>query len=264
MTPLPEWPEPGDETLTRISLKSFGTETKPVILENSSGNWYLPEEDREAGQEETEDLIGRLQTFQPVNRLAEKGPYERFGLGAEQAGRITLETNEGKGDFLIGKLSDSGYYTYVRREGDEAVYTVRGDWEKIAGTTAPSLQSRQILSLNPSEIRSFTFLKGNRVKVIRKGPEGWRDERGERPDFSRIESYTRRLGQLKCLSFLPEEPASPQEPLLKILIQTEESSVSIDLLEAAPGAYTARSDRIPDRFTLPRFDGDYLFNLSGF
>ena len=259
---LPDWELPGLSDLERVLIENpVGTEK--LVLEKREERWFLPQLNRYGGDQEADEFLSSFQNLQPVNSLSPKGPYSPYGLKEDQAVRIHLIQKGKDTSFFVGNLNETGAYTYFRKEGDPAVYSVRGDWRRILGINPEELRSPRIFYLDPILIQGLTFLQGDRLTILEKKGDQWFSSGIPAEDQQRIQYYVKRLSRLNCQSFL-ENPPSTAAPLLKVQITTDSETYTLDLFENDSRGYPARSGGMADAFLLNNFDGDTLMDLSGF
>jgi hypothetical protein len=264
---LPYWPLPSWEELTtlRIDRPGLNGPERNLELEKQGETWVLSSLNRPAGKEEILPLINLINSLQPVDMLAEKGPYDRFGLDETSLITLTLQSGDRKETILAGGSSASGNYSYVRREDDPAVYSVRGNLAELLNRPVASYRNRQILSFQAAEVTSLIFFRGEKQSILVRNGEDWKRNRDELIDSKSVETDLKRMSRLKCLSFLPEEEnAMPSDGLLTVLVATDQQRYKLVLLQENENSFTAGTERSPDLFLLSRFDGQFLMDLSGF
>ncbi len=262
-SPLPDWsstlPFPPEQLLIE-----YPDRTRSLILERRKDQWYLPQIERPGGVGEVENFLQDIRALQPVNILSQKGPYSPYGLEEEQAFKLRMTGENGETVFYMGKRNETGSYTYFRKDGDPAVYSVRGNWHRTLGIQPEDLRSRQIFSLDPDRIQALSFYTQDQLSILERREKTWYRS-GEVPtDQKRIDTYVKRLSQLNCQNFIQQEKTNPVSPLLTVSIRTESGLYTMELLEQQTGGYLARSEGVSDNFILNSYDGNTLRELSGF
>lgn len=266
--PIRIFPDWDDLSLIRIERSQELQGENILELERDRDRWIIQPLNRAAGEEELKALKMQLSSLQPVDLIAEKGPYDRFGLNEKQQIKVIIKTEETRELLLVGSATPSGNYSYVRYENDPAVYTVRGKLYESLRQTASSYRNRQVLSFNPAEIKSLIVSSEKESTVIFRNGEEWWNSNGMIPESAELNSYIKRLSQLKCLSFLDQEESSilksQESPLIRLLLKSENASWGLKILKEEKGYYSALTEGQEDGFLISRYDGDFLKKLSGF
>ncbi|OQY35670.1 MAG: hypothetical protein B6241_00315 [Spirochaetaceae bacterium 4572_59] len=262
---LPDW---DNLTLIRVERSQEVQGEKIFELERDKDRWVIQPLNRPAGEKELKVLKTQLSSLQPVELIAEEGPYERFGLNEKLQIKVILKTENKREVLLIGSATPSGNYNYIRFENDPAVYTVRGKLHKSLSEKASFYRNRQVLSFKAADIKSLILSRKGDSKVIFRNRDEWWDSNGIIAESAELNSYVSRLSQLKCLSYLEEEESlklkSQNEPLISLLLKSERASWELKILKENNGNYSAGTEEQADAFLISRYDGDFLKNLSGF
>ena len=220
-------------------------------LQRRGTEWMILSLDRPAGEEELYPLKAQLERLQPVDLLAEKGPYGRFGLNPDKQTVLELESRNGRERFFVGGSISLGNYSYIRRENDPAVYALRGNLTTLLAKEDREYRSRQIFNFPDEKTEALIFKQGEMVNIL------------EELETARQRTYLKRLSQLKCLAFEGERTGR-EDVHLTITVITEKGGHTLYLLNRDRDSYTAGTEDQPDLFLLSRYDGDSLMELSGF
>lgn len=223
------------ETLQNLQSITYNNFT----IENKEESWVLP--NGYSVSDNVLDTIDRkLKNFQVIDKISDRDNEERFGMDNPQ----NLELKSINGDttnLIIGSLSSSGSYTYVKIPNQSGVFSVRGD-------------ITQLLSSNIDELRSKTVLKTDNIsKII----------------VTKNETEIVKDGEsLKDLTFLENIKANSfkdlirEEQLLTLSVIDEKGEKSMIIYKEQNGEYPATSSEVDFPFTLTKYTVDKLLDIE--
>lgn len=252
-----------------------------VVLEERADGWWLANENQRASRtmvnrvkHQLHDLTARATVADATSDAA------LYGLG-ESAIRVALTMRDGSVvQFVAGDPNPSGVSFYIRREGDDAVYTVKKSAVDYYALSLTEFRERRFASFDSKDADALevAFADGRRLAFQRDGEQDW-DLVSPEPfaaDDGEVRALLGRVTALKATEFVADSPEglatygldapraritvrfSGREPLI-LLVGTRTGATDGDAalaymaLDGEPTVYAAR-DGLLDDYARPVVD----------
>ena len=132
-----------------------------------------------------------------------------FGLDSPRV-IISFRGNKRERTLFIGSATPLGDYVYVRRDGDQTVYTITFADKFDLDADLFDLRDKRLITLMPSEIgRVVIEWNGKRRWVLQKQSGKWmfNDDKSFEADPQRVQTLLSRLWTMRATSIVEESPA---------------------------------------------------------
>lgn len=255
------------EEVTRIDISGKGNS---VELSLQGGMWLITSPlEYPAGQATVEDMLGKVDELAVVNLISSNPEnHDLYEVGADTGVLVTLSGGrEGQRrllSFYIGKMTSDFGHTYIRRFGEDDVYSAKGLLSGYFNKPLSSWRDRTILSLTRSDVTqitlvsqedNWTLLRGGSLLQAPDYP--WILQIGEErveADSSSAESVVRTVSSVNASSFPEpgeEVTADWENPVFQVEVEL------IDGSSAGIAAFEKEDDT--SRFWIRKRGDDTIF-----
>jgi hypothetical protein len=182
-----------------------------VVLEERADGWWLANEDQRASRtmvnrvkHQLHDLTARATVADATSDAA------LYGLG-ESAIRVALTMRDGSVvRFTAGDPNPSGVSFYIRRDGDDAVYTVKKSAVDYYALSLTEFRERRFAAFDSKDADALevVFVDGRRLSFQRDGEQDWDLIAPESfaADDGEVRALLGRVTALKATEFVADSP----------------------------------------------------------
>lgn len=208
-----------DMDSTQVSLVRLVTPDDSVTLERRSGEWYLTKPlDYRASQSSVEELVGSA-CHLIVESLVSDQPEKHAKLQVDSTGTaVTMQAGTQTYAFVVGKPSSDYRHSYVRKQGANEVYLVKGVLGRTYNRRLSDWRDRTILDLDQEGVQRVTvFSQAGRTTLARQDT-GWTvesDQGSFQGDGEAVGRLLSALCSLKASDFRDKPPQAFQGALTK-------------------------------------------------
>jgi hypothetical protein len=246
-------PPPIDRSaVTEIVLQSS---TDTVRLTRSGAGWLA--NGFPAAANLVAELLSELADSSSSGELvaSNRASHSRLGVDSTSARYLTVRAG-GKPviAYRIGKRGSDYASVYLRREGDDNVYEVRGRLGEAADRRLEDWRDKRILALAADSIGSVEIRRGRTVLRATRGDSGWK--LGSAPaDSGAVADWLGKLASLSATGFGGPQAADSARR------STSHSSIAI-LNRAGQALARLTLDSIASGFLVRRQDDSILYRLD--
>jgi len=258
---IPSFSQVEKDTVVSVTMRGpEGT----IELKKENDGWMLSPQGYRASESEVSRLVSESVDLAIVDLISPRDDYSRYELDDEKALSVQIMTAEGKvRDFLIGKISSSSIYSYIRLPDRKGVYSVRGNLKNLFSLSQDKWRDRQVLSFIADEAASVELVKGDETVLFTKSivsdPPQWSREGELMENSQEMDNHMKTLGMLKTTGFLKEMPAGALQAALKVT--TSSGVYTLEIYGKQEKGYAARSTDVEDPFLIPFYIGDMILEL---
>lgn len=191
----------------KISVKK-GTERIDIVKEGSQW-WIIGSKKYKADNSKVEDLLSALSETileNPVTDDTEKYSTYRVDKDADY---LELHMGSEKKRIYTGKRGPRYSLVYIRPDGDDTVYLVRGRFVDLMPRGVADFRDKTIWALRADSIKEVQWQDGDRHFHIRKKDGRWqrigRDKKEISIDEKMVKDYLQGISSLHATGFLPED-----------------------------------------------------------
>ncbi len=235
---LPEFDFLDEDSITRITI------TGPSVdfdFSRTNGNWFIEPEGWPAESSNLKSMAKSLTDPRIAELISTSGNPELYELGDEQ--KILVQAwigNEVVRKIYVGKVSSTQIYTYIMLEGDDNIYSIRGNLpSRISDKN--SMRDKRFIKLNRESVLRMS-LESNELdtRFLFKDKEDIWGSKIYETDDAEIKSVVNMLDPLRCKSYLYEIPEGKPEWTVKFLTEAE-GEIALEIWpEKDDGTYPAR------------------------
>jgi hypothetical protein len=207
---LPAFTSVEDTAVTRIEIT--GPDGSTVVVERQGEGWVLPVTGHKADADRIGLMLNHVLVPGAVDLVSEIGNDTTYGFKKDQIITLSVYTGDKKvRSMLIGSVSPSGGYSYIRLGDGKKTYTLRGDLPSLFRTDEGKLRDKSVLRYDDKAVTRVKFTgPGGKVTVISRTGEGdsavWTDQNGKVYETYRLDNIIFRYSKLKCDNFVAAIP----------------------------------------------------------
>jgi hypothetical protein len=208
--------------IERITFDAKGKKVSLESRKDGQGRWFFGTSEVppktvsfvSVGQaEKIAEALAPLKALREIgkvdgDRTAEFGMNEPDGTLA-----ITISGKERK--LTIGTRTPGGGDRYVREDGPNTVYVVKGDVTRDLESGDVSLGEREVHAFKDADIESLRILaRGKSREILRRGPESkriWADPSDPEKADETVSNWIAKVDRLKPIEYLSTEPTAPEQ-----------------------------------------------------
>ncbi|UCF21030.1 MAG: DUF4340 domain-containing protein [Gemmatimonadota bacterium] len=162
----------------------------------------LPDAGESLGQALESAQLGALVSRNPEN-------HERLGVTGAKGRRLTVYAGgETRLSLIIGGRADVFDRSYVRREGDDEVYTLQGSLVNLANRKVDDWRNKEILNANRGDMQRIELAYAEDTVVLVRDSAGWSLEPGSAvAEPGAMEPLLSQLANLRAIGFAADSIA---------------------------------------------------------
>ncbi len=235
---LPEFDILDEDSITRITI------TGPSVdfdFSRTNGNWFIEPEGWPAESSNLKSMAKSLAEPIIADLISTSGNPELYELGDDQ--KILVQAwigNEVVRKIYVGKVSSTQIYTYTMFEGDDNIYSIRGNLpSRISDKN--SMRDKRFIKLNRESVLRMS-LESDKIdtRFLFKNKEDIWGSKIYETDDAEIKSVVNMLSPLRCKSYLYETPEGEPKWTVKFLTEAE-GEIALEIWpEKDDGTYPAR------------------------
>ncbi len=206
-----------------------------------------------------EARVGDLVSRNPEN-------HERLGVTEDTGRQVTVYAGgSAQLSLIIGERAQLFDQAYVRRPGDDQVYTLRGNLVSLAERGVDDWRNKEILSAARGDVQRIEFAYPDASFALARDSAGWRIEpSGAAADEATVSSLLSQLAGLSAIGFAADSVADtltwePPTARVRVLGPGDAELGELTFLEREEnvGFYVRRRGS-PTVYTLSSFSGDQI------
>lgn len=171
-----------------------------------------------------EENAGRVVATNPAN-------HGRLGVSEDSAVRAVFRQESGDSTaLLVGASGSSWPSVYVRAEGDDAVFLLRGDLRTAARRSVQDWRDKRIARVDTAAASVVEVTRGGSAYTLERRESGW-TMGGEAVGASAVRDLLSELARMDATGFAPADAGMP-EPDRRILVRDGGGGVLVELLVA--------------------------------
>lgn len=261
-----------------------------IILKLVDDRWQIEPQGYPTDQSTVDKMLDAVSEFTLTTLVSQSKDYHRYELTDEK--KIGIEVFGRNGvlrKFDIGKTASTYRHTYVRLEGDPAVYQARENMRTTFDTELERLRDKSVLSFEKEtvtsvviESRTESLTLKNTEMLVEAHPKGvgeeggegsgeetaeagslegaerepeskWQTPGGETADDSAVDRILTSLSNLKCDKYIYGKTKDDlTEPVFTVTVEGTET-VSLSIFEQENNQYPAVSSQNDYPFLLPEY-----------
>lgn len=186
----------GDEIETGVVIEPFSRGAVEAIeflsaddtvkLHRTPDGWTVNGFD--AAQSEVESLFEALAEA-GEGELVARSPSSHARMGVVDSAGVRLSVGSGEetlADVIVGKRGRAYQTRYVRREGDDRVFLVKGRLAGLVERQVTDWRDKLIVDVQPDSVARLTVTRGSRRFTLVRADSLWNFENGGPTDSSRV------------------------------------------------------------------------------
>ena len=236
---LPTLQELSPAEVTKVQLGQ--DEKSATLLQTDDQTWVLEQDNFPANTAQVEKILQAVADLSLSAMVSESEQYARYDLTEPKVIEVKAwSEGELKRHFFVGKAASTYQNSYIRMDGDPAVYMAQSNLRLPLNQDASSLRDKTVLTFSPKDItritlttpkesvhlsmqemdKDFAAQNGTRPK-----PEPvWQKATGQEMDTAQVNALLDHLSGLKCARYLLDTSGKDLGPAsMHILLQGEKA-----------------------------------------
>jgi Domain of unknown function (DUF4340) len=257
-----EIPRFADVKTEEISSVIFSGGGKSLELKKTGNLWTIEPQGFRADESQVNRLLSEAVQLSIVDLISTRDDYARYELD-EKAVSVTISTEDGpRKVFRFGKSSSSAIYSYITMDGQEGIYSVRGNLKNVFSLSLDKWRDKQVMNFDPETAAAIEINKEGEVVTLIKttvtDTPGWSFDGQVLENSDEIQNHMKSLGMLKSTGFINEATG---EPIVSMKVTSAEGVHTLQIYEKLDNGYSARSSYVEDPFLIPFYLGDIVIDL---
>ncbi|MDI7267437.1 MAG: DUF4340 domain-containing protein, partial [Myxococcota bacterium] len=237
-----------------------------IEIENQAGKWRIRKPiDFPASTSDIDRIVEELKSLE-LTEVPSRSARTRESLMVDDAQGIRVTVNQdGRPaiDIVVGKTEDDR--TFVRKHGEDAIWTVSGLRRDDLVRPLDDLRDKQIFDVEPSEVVAMTVQRGRSERSFAREGEQWKTAQPDENwllDPSKVSGAAGSLARLRAIKFADD--AGPDVTGIGGIFATAVVTFTAQAEGKTPTTYTlliGNKDAQGENYYVARKDGDALSTI---
>lgn len=226
------------ERINRITMEG----QLNLEFSKTDDQWFIEPEGWQAENSNFTTIVKALADIRITDLISTSGNPGVYSLDENQ--RVLVKAYDGNEllrEIYVGKVSNTGIYTYIMFPDDNNIYSVRGN---IASKVSDknSMRDKKFLKLNRDSVLKMTLTSPGAETVIlfKDGTDVWQGDSYDADD-ELVKAAVNLLDPLRCKDFLYTEPSGSAAWTIEFL--TTDGTVTLEIWPESDNLYPARSSQ---------------------